>query len=342
MGLATGRPASSRLRMRLDRRGWPGPCGSTAVTRISHTTCSTSSVPAPGGEDELCRCARPSSARAGSTGPTALAALAPDRPRRWPRRTRVPAPPRSRRRQGQRGVVDCAGGAGVHARARSGREPIDALGWPATVVRRGASGRPTSEPVATLRRVHPTQEGDRTVGRAGGHQGLLGAADAVQPAIPRRPPVHLRHAPCTGCGRSAGDRRDGQRDVPHIAGGAVRRRLEELGEPPGAALTATVPAALPKRADRFGNSVTTLYVSLHSDVTDRWLGSSGAGSLAASRRATDRDPRLLADWQRYPRLNGDCHQVDGTHRAPSRASCLQPHRLQRPGPETVLAGRRHQ
>jgi hypothetical protein len=90
-----------------------------------------------------------------------------------------------------------------------------------------------------------------------------------------------------------------------ICAGAVRRHLEDLHEPPVAALTATVPAALPMRTQRWGNSVTTLYTSLHSDVTDPQQRLEAVRqSLAATRRATDHDPRLLPDWQRFPRLNG--------------------------------------
>jgi diacylglycerol O-acyltransferase len=90
-----------------------------------------------------------------------------------------------------------------------------------------------------------------------------------------------------------------------IGAGAVRRHLDGLHEPPVAALTATVPAALPERTQPWGNSVTTLYTSLHSDVADpRRRLEAVQASLGATRRATDHDPRLLPDWQRYPRLNG--------------------------------------
>jgi WS/DGAT/MGAT family acyltransferase len=90
-----------------------------------------------------------------------------------------------------------------------------------------------------------------------------------------------------------------------LSGGAVRRHLEVLGEPPPAALTTTVPAALPERRSTYGNGVTTLYVSLHSDLTDPLARLAAVQtSVGATRRATARDPRLLADWQRYPRLNG--------------------------------------
>lgn len=89
-----------------------------------------------------------------------------------------------------------------------------------------------------------------------------------------------------------------------LVGGALRAHLDALGEPPDAALTATVPAALPERRDTFGNSVTTLYVSLHSDVVDPMERLEAVRrSVAASRAATDRDVRLLPDWQRFPRLN---------------------------------------
>ena len=90
-----------------------------------------------------------------------------------------------------------------------------------------------------------------------------------------------------------------------VSGGAVHRYLDALGEPPPVALTATVPAALPNRPSTFGNGVTTLYVSLHSDVADPLARLRAIqASVAATRRSTDRDPRLLPDWQRYPRLNG--------------------------------------
>jgi WS/DGAT/MGAT family acyltransferase len=89
-----------------------------------------------------------------------------------------------------------------------------------------------------------------------------------------------------------------------VTGRAVHRHLELLGEAPDAALTATVPAALPVRSHPFGNHVTSLYVSLHSDLADPGERLAAVrASLGATREATDRDPRLLPDWQRYPRLN---------------------------------------
>jgi WS/DGAT/MGAT family acyltransferase len=88
-----------------------------------------------------------------------------------------------------------------------------------------------------------------------------------------------------------------------MCGRAVHRHLDELGEPPDVSLTATVPAALP-RSQPFGNSVTTLYVSLRSDVADaRTRLGAVRESLLATKRATERDERLLPDWQRYARLN---------------------------------------
>ncbi|MCU0268492.1 MAG: WS/DGAT domain-containing protein [Acidimicrobiales bacterium] len=89
-----------------------------------------------------------------------------------------------------------------------------------------------------------------------------------------------------------------------VCGGAVRRHLAALGEPPDAGLTATVPAALPERPHTYGNAVTTLYVALHSDIDDPAARLDAVRrSFAASRRSADRDVRLLPDWQRYPRLN---------------------------------------
>jgi diacylglycerol O-acyltransferase / wax synthase len=88
-----------------------------------------------------------------------------------------------------------------------------------------------------------------------------------------------------------------------ICGGALRRHLEAEGEPPTASLTATVPAALPDRAEPYGNSVTTLYVSLHSDVVDPEARLTEVQrSVAATRQVSQRDPRVLADLQRHPLL----------------------------------------
>ena len=89
-----------------------------------------------------------------------------------------------------------------------------------------------------------------------------------------------------------------------ICSGAIHRHLERLGETPAAGLTATVPAALPERRETYGNSVTTLYVSLHSDISEPLERLRAIrGSLNANRRATERDPRLLPDWQRFSRMN---------------------------------------
>lgn len=85
-----------------------------------------------------------------------------------------------------------------------------------------------------------------------------------------------------------------------LAGRAVHR---QVGADPDDSLTATVPAALPSRPERYGNAVTTLYVDLHSGEPDP-VARLGAvrRNLAASRRSADRDPRLLPDAQRLPRL----------------------------------------
>jgi len=85
-----------------------------------------------------------------------------------------------------------------------------------------------------------------------------------------------------------------------LAGRAVHR---QVGADPGDSLTATVPAALPTRGERYGNAVTTLYVDLQSGQPDpvTRLGAVRR-NFAASRRSADRDPRLLPDAQRLPRL----------------------------------------
>ena len=89
-----------------------------------------------------------------------------------------------------------------------------------------------------------------------------------------------------------------------LCGGALRRHLEALGDDLPLGLTATVPGALPERRHTYGNSVTTLYVSLHSDIHDPLDRLAAVRrSLIANRRATEPDPRLLPDWQRYPRFN---------------------------------------
>lgn len=90
-----------------------------------------------------------------------------------------------------------------------------------------------------------------------------------------------------------------------VAGGAIRRFLVERGETLDAGLTATVPTALPDRRHDYGNAVTTLYVALHSEVEDPAARLQAVGaSLGATRGATDVDPRILPDLQRYPRLYG--------------------------------------
>ena len=89
-----------------------------------------------------------------------------------------------------------------------------------------------------------------------------------------------------------------------ICSRAVHRHLARLGEAPAGGLTGTVPAALPERREVYGNSVTTLYVALHSDIDDPLQRLRAIrGSLNANRRATERDPRLLPDWQRFSRMN---------------------------------------
>lgn len=90
-----------------------------------------------------------------------------------------------------------------------------------------------------------------------------------------------------------------------VAGGAVRRLLVEQGETLDAGLTATVPTALPDRTHAYGNAVTTLYVALHSEVEAPAARLRAVGaSLGATRDATEIDPRILPDLQRYPRLYG--------------------------------------
>ena len=88
-----------------------------------------------------------------------------------------------------------------------------------------------------------------------------------------------------------------------LAGGAVDAQLRSVGETPGSSLTATVPAGLPTRPHAYGNGVTVLYLSLHSDEPDaaRRLAAVRT-SVAAAKASTANDPRLLPDFQRFPRL----------------------------------------
>ncbi len=88
-----------------------------------------------------------------------------------------------------------------------------------------------------------------------------------------------------------------------LAGGAVDAHLRSLGEVPDAPLTATVPSGLPARPQAYGNGVTVLYLSLHSDERDpaQRLEVVRVG-VAAAKASTANDPRLLPDFQRFPRL----------------------------------------
>lgn len=88
-----------------------------------------------------------------------------------------------------------------------------------------------------------------------------------------------------------------------LGGGAVASHLRSFGEEPDAPLTATVPSGLPVRPHAYGNGVTVLYLSLHSDERDpaRRLEAVRAG-VAAAKASTANDPRLLPDFQRFPRL----------------------------------------
>lgn len=82
-------------------------------------------------------------------------------------------------------------------------------------------------------------------------------------------------------------------------GGAIRRLLEDDGQPLDAPLTATVPAALPERQEPFGNAVTTLYVSLHTDIDDATARLAAiSADVRSAREVIEDDPRLLADSQR--------------------------------------------
>lgn len=88
-----------------------------------------------------------------------------------------------------------------------------------------------------------------------------------------------------------------------LCGGAIRRLLEADGAVVGSSLTATVPASLPDRRQPFGNAVTTLYVSLHSDEPDVLARVRAvAADVRAAREVSDHDPRLLPDSQRRWRL----------------------------------------
>ena len=83
-----------------------------------------------------------------------------------------------------------------------------------------------------------------------------------------------------------------------LVGGALQRHLRATAGDPGASLTATVPAALPERAEPYGNSVTTLYLSLHSDKAPADRLTAIRADLTAARAALADDPRLLPDSQR--------------------------------------------
>ena len=88
-----------------------------------------------------------------------------------------------------------------------------------------------------------------------------------------------------------------------LAGRAVDAHLRSVGEAPDGSLTATVPSGLPVRPNAYGNGVTVLYLSLHSDEPDpvRRLDAVRT-AVAAAKASTANDPRLLPDFQRFPRL----------------------------------------
>lgn len=88
-----------------------------------------------------------------------------------------------------------------------------------------------------------------------------------------------------------------------LAGRAVDAHLRSVGEAPGSSLTATVPSGLPVRPHAYGNGVTVLYLSLHSDEPDPAHRLAAVRtSVAAAKASTANDPRLLPDFQRFPRL----------------------------------------
>ncbi|MBX3314721.1 MAG: DUF1298 domain-containing protein [Actinobacteria bacterium] len=85
-----------------------------------------------------------------------------------------------------------------------------------------------------------------------------------------------------------------------LCGGAVRRYLEAHDEPTDVPFTACTPAAVDRNGVAWGNSVTTWYLSLATDVaepSDRV--DAVKRSARATRAATELDPELLPDWQRY-------------------------------------------
>lgn len=83
-----------------------------------------------------------------------------------------------------------------------------------------------------------------------------------------------------------------------ISAGALRDHIETQVGPLDASLTSTVPAALPDRSGPYGNAVTTLYLSLHSDLEPDERIASIKADLRAARAVLADDPRLLPDSQR--------------------------------------------
>lgn len=89
-----------------------------------------------------------------------------------------------------------------------------------------------------------------------------------------------------------------------LCGGAVRRYLALHGELPAEGLTTICPAGVERDPGSYGNAVTTWYVALHTEIADpRERLAAIQRSVGATRRATERDPHLLPDWQDYALAN---------------------------------------
>jgi hypothetical protein len=82
-----------------------------------------------------------------------------------------------------------------------------------------------------------------------------------------------------------------------ISGGAIHRHLQARGVRLDSSLTTTLPAGLPERSQPHGNAVTTLYLSLHSELDPAARVAAIQKDLRSARAVLAEDPRLLPDSQ---------------------------------------------